>query len=292
MVRLKWIEMVWLKYKQRSRSEPDHIQPLSWPPILSKRSEGWVYGLSGIISLAGVLIGQTSGRVKFAFGAIAIVAFLLGMCIFIARAERAKYMKRIEVSGAEAKDREWLSILEDRVHPLLLQVVRVVATEDPVTRRDRASSARTAIVNLAAADVIGPSERVARLNLFKIHGTGSSLTMETEPFCSSGRGKASDRSFKHDDDTTVVTLQGGSRFVHCVKDELDDPEEDLAYDTFATTAVGVPDGQIWGALTADCVRSGELDEARDVTLMGIFAAMIAVTYACEIYPKPREKTGK
>ncbi|EHK82126.1 hypothetical protein [Rhodococcus pyridinivorans] len=247
--------------------EPDPLEQPSWPSILSRRGEGSVYALAGIVSLSGVLIGQFDGWLKWVFVGVAVVAFLLGVGIYRARAERQRRLDKMERDVGEEVEAKWLWVLEHRIGPLLLQVLKVIATADPIDRKDRASSARTAILTLAAADVIGDKEAVARLNLFKIWGEGEELEMRPEPFCSAGRGtKESSRVFEAADDTTRVTLEGDSRFVESVRDVLGDEEAaKLPYETFATTPVGAPGPQsrIWGVLTADALKSGEL--RNDVT---------------------------
>lgn len=96
--------------------------------------------------------------------------------------------------------------------------------------------------------------------------------------------------FAPEDETTIATLAGDSRFIANATEELGAEEAStLRYETFATVPVGSADGTIWGVLTVDAERTGQLVERRDVPLMNVFAAMIGVTYACEAYTKPRTK---
>jgi len=112
--------------------------------------------------------------------------------------------------------------------------------------------------------------------------------MRPEDFGSTGRSGESARIFRPEDETMVATLLGQSRFIENTYSELG-PEEaaQLSYETFGTTPVGSPNGTIWGVLTVDAPKTGDLDRVRDMALMNVFASLIAVTYSCESYSKPR-----
>jgi hypothetical protein len=124
------------------------------------------------------------------------------------------------------------------------------------------------------------------MNLFRLAPDRQQMTLED--FGSTGRSGESSRVFGPGDETMVATLQGQSRFIHNTYEELGAPEaKQLSYETFATTPVGSANGTIWGVLTVDAPKTGDLDPHRDMALMNVFAGLIAVTYACECYGRPR-----
>ncbi|PVA39690.1 Uncharacterised protein [Mycobacteroides abscessus subsp. massiliense] len=238
--------------------------------------------MAGVAGSAG---GFVTGIVRGVLIAVMLVAAVLGVCIVAARHERTEYAKKHDLSTAARVDERWQLIIRDRIGALLLQVVKVVNTEDPAERRNLASSARSAILALASADAIGIRVGV-RMNLFRLSPDRAQMT--PVELGSMGRSGESSRVFTMDDETMVATLNGQSRFIENTRKELGaDEAKQLSYETFATSPVGSANGTIWGVLTVDAPKTGDLDKARDMALMNVFAGLIAVTYACECYAKPR-----
>lgn len=257
-----------------------------WPPILARRGEEWVYGTGAMATVSGVFVGIATGPFRASCIAILVTASLLGTCILCARRERQKVHESLDTDRAKAVDDRWQFIIRDRIGMLALQVVNVVGTEDPQERRNLASSARTAILALAAADVIGTKGGGVRMNLFRL--APDEASMSPERLGSQGRSGESTRVFTGTDETMRATMAGQSRFVANVKQELGVEDAGLVtYETFATVPVGRPAGTVWGALTVDAPSTGDLDKHRDVALMNLFAALIAVTYESERFGKPR-----
>jgi hypothetical protein len=204
----------------------------------------------------------------------------------LARHERQKYLATVDTSQAKQIDERWQLITRDRIGALLSQVGKVVDTKESQERRNLASSARAAILAVASADAIGSRDGGVRMNLFRLSEDRNQ--MAPEHLGSTGRSDESTRVFGPDDETMVVTLQGKSRFIESTYAELGEDEAvGLSYETFATTPVGSANGTIWGVLTVDAQRTGDLDRHRDMALLNVFAGLIAVTYACECYDKPR-----
>ena len=259
---------------------------LQWPPLLSLRSEAWVTGLAGVTAICGSFISVLHGPRQIADVIATVVSVVLGVCIVAARRERQRYLAAVDTSRATRIGERWQLITRDRIGVLLLQVGKVVNTDDPADRRNLAASARASILALASADAIGAQGGGVRMNLFRLNGDRTQMT--PEDFGSTGRSGVSTWVFGLDDETMTATLQGESRFVHNTYAELGQAEaSQLEYETFATTPVGAPNGTIWGVLTVDAPKTGDLDRHRDMPLMNVFAGLIAVTYACECYAKPR-----
>jgi hypothetical protein len=259
---------------------------LQWPPLFSHRSEAWITGTAGATAICGVLIGVVHGVLQPLVILATVVAAVLGVCIVAARHERQKHLTAIDASRAAQIDERWQLITRDRIGVLLLQVGKVVNTDDPQDRRNLAASARASILALASADAIGTQGGRVRMNLFRMAPDMQQMT--PEDFGSTGRSGESSRVFGPDTETLVATLRGQSRFIHNTYKELGKKEaQQLSYETFATTPVGSANGTIWGVLTVDAPKTGDLDPHRDMALLNVFAGLIAVTYACECYGRPR-----
>lgn len=272
---------------------PEPPKELQWPPLLSQRGEAWVTGTAAVVGVSGSVAGVVTGIFRVLLIVVMVMAAILSVCIVAARHERADRSKTHDLSMATQVDQRWQLILRDRIGSLLLQVVKVVNTEDPLERRNLASSARSSILALASADAIGTQNSGVRMNLFRLSPDEQQMT--PEDLGSFGRSGVSSRIFTLDDETMLATLSGQSRFIENTYKELGAEEaKQLSYETFATApvgSIGAANGTIWGVLTVDAPKTGDLNKARDTALMNVFAGLIAVTYACECYGKPRRQNG-
>ena len=110
----------------------DAQKELQWPPILSRRGDGWVNGTAGVTAVGGVLVGEFSGALQTVVIVGTIIAAVLGVCIVVARHERTNHLNAVDVSLADQVNDRWLLLVKDRIGALLLQVAKVVNTDDPL----------------------------------------------------------------------------------------------------------------------------------------------------------------
>lgn len=213
-------------------------------------------------------------------GALLLTAAMLA----IARDGERRRQERW-IRDAEASHRQSLrSLLGDQLHNLLHVVAEAVSTAEVAERKTLAQSARMAIIS-AAANLVGQkAEHGTRANLFK--WDPHLQVMKLAPMGFSGRGQRSERVFRPGDETYDATMKRKGTFEPSVGDDDETERSTLGYETYITYPVHVPN-QIHGVLTVDCLHKGELVEDDDVAMMSVLACLIAITYECEKYPRPR-----
>ncbi|AKJ72303.1 hypothetical protein BH787_gp45 [Gordonia phage GMA4] len=283
----------------------DPLTDYTWPPILRNRGEGW----DQFFDLAFLIVGMVAGLVLSAFGWWCVIPVLVAFAILGAKycfkeaknEQRAadSRVKDTAVADAEAKVKRirkaatqyfdelneyWLTLIEDRIASPQAQVLKAVATDDAETRKVLAANARTALLSLACADVLGTEGARVRVNLFELQEDGVFRCVMPP----AGRGGCSTREFTPDTETYMATMAGDARFIGNVAEEIPEEAESLAYETFATVPVGSSDMKIWGVLTADAPKTGELREDFDIPLMQVYAGLIGIAFACERFPKRRK----
>lgn len=236
---------------------------------------------SGILGTLGGL--QTEpGRARPILLWAAAGCILMAVLIAAARHSREK-----KLSAFIRDEIHWL--FDERLSPLLQQMAEVVATHNKTDRCNLAAMLRSSAV-AAAADLVGrTAPNGTRANLFRLRETSHGFRMRLEPGCCAGRGDKSSRVFDESHPTMTLTLANKYRFVPSVS-ELPNGD-DLKYETFMTCPVSALDSRIWGTLTVDCLKAGQLTLEDDLPVMQVLAAIIAVSYECESYPTLRKPKG-
>lgn len=209
------------------------------------------------------------------------VLILFAFSIAVARdGERRRQDKWIKT--AEQQHQAYLrDLLGRQLYGLLVLVTEAVSTNNVVERAKLAHSTRVAIV-AAAASLVGPKATGAnRAHLFKFDPAAK--VMALEPGCFSG-GDRSRRIFRPGDHTYDETMKRQGVIVEDTS--LLDEEEAPGYAAYITYAVHSP-AQIHGVLTVDCLQKDILSEDDDKPRLSVLARLIAITYECEKYPRPR-----
>lgn len=215
------------------------------------------------------------------FAITAGLVFLAGLIAIARDDERRRQQRWIE--AAETSHQEALqALLGNQLYHLIELVAEAVSTEIQAERKKLAHSARVAII-AAAANLVGQKAvHGTRANLFKL--APDLEVMALEPGCFSGRGERSRRTFQPGHETYDATMNRKGVFVADVG-EVKDVDQG-PYETYITYPVHVP-SHVHGVLTVDCLHKGELAKKDDVPMMSVLACLIAITYECEKYPRPR-----
>ncbi|QRY43124.1 hypothetical protein JVX93_21510 [Mycolicibacterium boenickei] len=232
----------------------------------------------GFTGLFTSILKDTAQVISFVItGVLILFAFSIAVARDGERRRQDKWIKTAEQQHQESL-RE---LLGRQLYGLLVLVTEAVSTNNVVERAKLAHSTRVAIV-AAAASLVGPKATGAnRAHLFKFDPAAK--VMALEPGCFSG-GDRSRRIFRPGDHTYDETMKRKGVIVEDTS--LLDEEEAPGYAAYITYAVHSP-AQIHGVLTVDCLQKDILSEEDDKPMMSVLARLIAITYECEKYPRPR-----
>jgi hypothetical protein len=238
-------------------------------------------------SMTGISQGAARGWWVAGAVAFAVFAILLAAARSIERLRTRDIVER--VSNEFREDRQ--NLLGNQLTNLIQLVAEAIAQPDPMQRLQVIGSARGALIG-AAANLVGrkTAAGTVRANLFELQPDGRSMVLGAGGF--SGRGVRSDRVFLPGDRTFDLTVVEQSRFVRSVKDELIGHERNLPYETFLTYPVSIGRKRIYGVLTVDSMKTGDLDSAEDHPMMAILTALLAITYECQKSTNPAISSGK
>lgn len=182
--------------------------------------------------------------------------------------------------ASDLKDEEWAKYVDhlcyDRLNPLLRTISECFTSTITSERKAMIMVARTAIV-VAAADLVGNSDQGTRANIFKLTEDNDGEVMLPENYW--GRGRKSTREFRPDSEAFKAAKRKESRFVSVT--DPDESDEKLDYETYLTYPIEDGMGRLYGLLTVDCLKAGELAMQPDRGKMSVLAAMLGVTYQAE-----------
>lgn len=251
-------------------------------PTWMRKCPEWVtivtFAASGAI---GLMVDLTDGAAQWIWVGLAVLLFAVGAVLVYARATETKRQKDWIREAEDSHRADVRNLLGNQLYNLLLLVIEAVSTEVTSERKTLAHSARVAIL-AAAANLVGQrASSGTRANLFKFNEYKQLMALEAGCFAG---GDRSGRVFRSGDETYDLALQRKGRFVEDVS-EIEGGDQ-LAYETFLTYPVYGTD-RLHGVLTVDCQRKGELVEDEDAPMMSVLAALLAITYESEKYPRPR-----
>lgn len=203
--------------------------------------------------------------------AVTAVSAVIALLLSLAREHRREKMEgainQRRIQAAEENQ----SLIDGQLSPVLQLVAELVATSDPDRRRTTAGEVRSALV-VAASVIVGSAN--VRANLFEMEPEGDGFCMRPRLF--HGRGQKSQRIFRSGDPTMDKTIAGEYRFVSQVR-----PDQGLAYETYLTHPI--TDGStVYGVLTVDAPRTGDLSEERDINIVRVLATIAATSYAAVV----------
>lgn len=252
----------------------DEVAESRWPRFMERCSIAWPLTLAAIATCSGAASGlATRAWQKWVLYAIVVIAALSALLLSLAREYRREKMEQALNQRRIRADEENQSLIDGQLSPVLQLVAELVATQDPVRRRTTAGEVRSALV-VAASAIVGSAN--VRANLFEMEYVGGEPCMRPRLF--HGRGQKSQRVFKPGDPTMDRTLAGQYRFVSQV-----DPGQGLPYETYLTHPI--TDGShVYGVLTVDALRTGDLIEDRDVNIVRVLATIAATAYAASKAP--------
>jgi len=192
----------------------------------------------------------------------------------------ASEMETAARQASDIKDEEWAKYVDhlcyDRLNILLHAISECFTSTITSERSANIKSARTAIVH-ATADLVGNSDQGTRANIFKLTEDDEGEVMLPEKYW--GRGRKSVREFRPNSETFKAAKRKESRFVSVA--DPDDSDEKLDYETYLTYPIEDGTGQLYGLLTVDCLKAGELAIEPDRGKMSVLAAMLGLTYQAE-----------
>ena len=243
-------------------TEPDH-----WARLNKRCVEMSELAVSGLFAVATCLLGLSASMFDhwYFYVAVGLGALLLVLAVVVTIV-RSRYRKQ-ETAQLQV-------VLDKGLGPLVQSLAHLCTVSSRPERRTRAAQIRVAVA-AAAASLVGTSAEGTRANLFRLRETPEGRVMELDTNCWAGRGDKSRRRFTDEHETMKKTLANETRFVAKVADES------LNYETYFTHPIAGSDEKIFGVLTVDSLRSGELDEETDLPAMRLLAALAACTYACE-----------
>jgi hypothetical protein len=236
---------------------------------------------------SGISQGNATGWWIVGLVFFAVLAILIAAARSGERLRAQNLVMRVERDLNE--DRQ--NLLGNQLTCLIQLVAEAVAEGDKTLRLQRTNAARAALI-AATANLVGrrTAAGTVRANLFELSEDRQSMVLAPGGFA--GRGIRSVRKFVAGDPTFEATMVEQSRFVRSVKDELVGSEQNLPYETFLTFPVSIGRSRIHGVLTADSTKTGDLDSAEDVPMMGILTALLTITYECQKYPNPRNSSAR
>lgn len=252
-----------------------------------------------------LVVAALFGLVSIAEGAWASAAFALGLITSVVlaalalakessreaveqqltdlQAVHAQCSSEMEAAARRAsddKDEQWSEYIDflcrDRLNLLLHKLSECFTSTIAHERQAKIATARTAILH-ATPDLVGNSDKGTRANIFRLTEDENGEVMEPE--ASWGRGPRSIREFRPDSETFKAAKRKESRFVAVT--DPDSSDEKLDYETYLTYPIEDGTGQLYGLLTVDCLKVGELAMNPDRGKMSVLAAMLALTYRAE-----------
>lgn len=237
----------------------------------------WLSAALPVVATALASLGALcSGAWQAGFIIASVVLLVLGLFALLARRqEDSLAIERAKIL--------WLSTLDRQISTQLQMLAELANTEQPDEVAKLASKVRLAAVAATAALCGSDGATGTRANLFRLQPYKEGLEMCLEPGAWGGRGDRSTRRFRHDDETMRYTLRDDFRFEPQVSDRR------LAYETFLTFPVSEGPESVFGVLTIDCPRSGDISVAEDIRIMRSMAAIIALAYLLEGAPSYRAK---
>ncbi|MCV7250658.1 hypothetical protein H7J86_00595 [Mycobacterium hackensackense] len=235
-----------------------------------------------LAGFTGLFTSIYTDNARLLWFAITAGLVLLAGAIAIARDDERRRQEQW-IDAAEENHRKTLrELLGRNLNGLLVLVAEAASTANLTERKKLAHSARAAIL-AAAANLVGPKSR---------HGTQAHLyrydaeqqTLSLEPGGSSG-GEPWERVFGPDHPIYQAMLDRQGFFAGEPKD-LPGGGAGLDFETCITYSIHVPN-RIHGVLVVDCPRKGDLVEEDDLPMMLVLTRLMAVTYECEKYSRPR-----
>lgn len=210
------------------------------------------------------------------------MAILVVAGFLVERAHTAKDRSQIKdqefwLNDARTKHEEYMkSFLEDQVWGCLHHLALACGEADAEERAKRTVRARSAILESAVRIVGEGAARGVSANLYRMttDNDGKPL-MVPEDGGSAGRKPSSHRVFPLGHPTMEYTLRRETQFV----ESYDGPEP---YETYMTAAVHTGPAHIYGVLTVDCLKTGELRADVDGPRMEMLALMLAITYRYDL----------
>ena len=230
---------------------------------------GWPLALGAIATLSSGGGGLANSHApKVAFYVVSAVALVGALLFSLAREYRREKMEEAIDAKRLREAEESQSVIDGQLSPVLQLLAELVATDDADKRRETAGEVRSAVV-VAASIIVGSAN--VRANLFETEPEAGGHCMRPKLF--HGRGQKSQRVFRPGDPTMDKALAAQYRFVDQV-----DPDQGLAYETFLTHPI--TDGtHVYGVLTVDAPRTGDLSEERDINIVRVLATIAAISYA-------------
>jgi hypothetical protein len=251
-------------------SEVDEIAESRWPRFMERCSIAWPLSLGAIATGAAAALNLAAHTwQKWLLFAIVVIAAAGALLLSLAREHRSQKLQQAIDRRRIRADEKNQSVIDGQLSPVLQLVAELIATENPATRRTTAGEVRSALV-VAASVIVGSAN--VRANLFELEYVGG-VPSCMRPRLFHGRGQKSQRVFRPGDPTMERTLAGQYRFVSQV-----DPGMGLAYETYLTHPI--TDGTtVYGVLTVDAPRTGDLSEDRDINIVRVLATITATAYA-------------
>jgi hypothetical protein len=261
--------------------------------VASTVGEYWSPCLGLLCSAAGMGAGVTQHAWRVRWIIVVIVSLVASSLIAWAhqRYRRLREAQAAQLQGdlnslrqsiADEYQNDLAYLLDDRLKLLTYLVADAFCKTPKPTRVRAAGEARTAIMCMTS-DVVGRSAlQGTRANLFWLSTEGDERVMKLASGVSAaGRGDQSARVFRENSETMKATLKRQPRFEEQTNG-VDEDGNPIRYATYATHPVAERTGKIWGVLTVDCLRTGDLQEKVDVPMMAILSTLIAMTYRCEL----------
>jgi hypothetical protein len=282
-------------------SSSTEIDPATWANLFAVRwarriPEHWLSLLVLANGCFGALAGLTQQGgwrslwivlLLVSFGACGILGWSYHRQRLIREFEAAKLQTSLDSlrsTVTEEYQKDLAYLLDDRLKLLVYLVADAVCQASKPERTKRAIAARSSILH-TTGDVVGRAapQGNTRVNLFQLcrDEMGKQIMKAPPGLSTAGRGDQSIREFKEDSETMKMTLRREPRFVPTTNG-VDENGKPIKYGTYLTHPVSAGTRQqIWGALTVDCLNSGDLQPMVDVPMMAILSTLIAMTYRCE-----------
>lgn len=263
------------------RRAPDLVAGARLPAWMARCPEWVVGGLASGSGITGAATGISEGTARAIWlGGTILIALL---AIAIAAAREAANRRRSEKLSTLTQDvaQYYNNLLENQLTNLIQLVAEAIAEQEPGQRASLISGARAALIQ-ATPNLVGRNSaaNTTRANLFVTSPDGTEMRRAPGGFA--GRGRRSIRVFSAGDRTFELIRVEQSRFVQSCKDELrPETAAGLEYETFLAFPVSIGRERIYGVLTVDSPRAGDLDDTEDRPLMAILAGLLAITYECE-----------
>lgn len=235
-----------------------------------------------LAGFTGLFTSIYTDNARLLWFAITAGLVLLAGAIAIARDDERKRQTQWIESAEDNHRKTFRELLGRNLNGLLVLVAEAASTANLVDRRMLAHSARAAIL-AAAANLVGSKARNGtQAHLYRYDADQQTLSLE--PGGSSG-GEPWERVFGPDHPIYQATLDRQGFFAGEPKD-LPGGGVGLDFETCITYSIHVPN-QIHGVLVVDCPRRGDLVQEDDLPMMLVLTRLMAITYECEKYSRPR-----